>query len=41
MEQKAIKIDGEGLPDPRHQFSTPATFVLAAGKRRMTRVTLR
>ena len=41
VEQKAIKIDGEGLADPHRRFSTPATFVLAAGKRRMTRVTLR
>jgi tyrosyl-tRNA synthetase len=41
VEQGAVKLDGNGLIDPRHRFSKPATFVLAAGKRRMVRVTLK
>jgi tyrosyl-tRNA synthetase len=41
VEQSAVKMDGNGLIDPRHRFSKPATFVLAAGKRRMARVTLK
>jgi tyrosyl-tRNA synthetase len=41
VEQKAVKIDGAGLTDPRHRFRKPATFVLAAGRRRMMRVTLK
>jgi tyrosyl-tRNA synthetase len=41
VEQNSVKIDGGGLTDPRRRFDKPGTFVLAVGKRRMARVTLR
>jgi tyrosyl-tRNA synthetase len=41
VQQRAVKVDGHVVADPRHRFCAPATFVLAAGKRRMTRVRLR
>jgi tyrosyl-tRNA synthetase len=41
VEQNAVKMDGNDLIDPRHRFRKPATFVLAAGKRRMAQVTLK
>jgi tyrosyl-tRNA synthetase len=40
VQQHAVKVDGNVVADPRHRFFAPATFVLAAGKRRMTRVRL-
>jgi tyrosyl-tRNA synthetase len=41
VQQHAVKVDGNVVADPRHRFFAPATFVLAAGKRRMTRVRFR
>ena len=40
VEQSAVKMEGVVILDPRYMFRVSGTIVLAAGKRRIARVTL-
>jgi tyrosyl-tRNA synthetase len=40
MSQNAVKLDGKNITNPAHRLSTPGSFIIQAGKRRMARLKL-